>query len=75
MSACNFECLLQFVNNQLDLDRQLEVYNHLDRCDICRDTVYQISRDLDKFLFAPSVQSITPSGARQERQGLGVQNC
>ena len=47
MSACNFEFLLQFVNRQLDLDKQLEVYNHLDRCDICREAVGQISRDLD----------------------------
>jgi hypothetical protein len=47
MSACNFEYLLQFVNRQLDLDKQLEVYDHLDRCDICREAVYQISRDLD----------------------------
>lgn len=47
MSACNFEHLLRFVNNQLDLDRQLEVYDHLDRCDICRDAVHQLSRDMD----------------------------
>lgn len=48
MSACNFEHLLRFVNNQLALDKQLDVYNHLDRCDICRDAVNQISRDLDR---------------------------
>ena len=29
MSACNFEHLLQFVNNQVDPDKQLEVYDHL----------------------------------------------
>ncbi len=51
MSACNFEYLLQFVNNQLDPDKQLEVYDHLDRCDICRDAVCQISRDLNRALF------------------------
>jgi hypothetical protein len=45
MSACSFNRLLQFVNKQLDLDEQLEVYDHLDRCDICRDTVYQLSCD------------------------------
>jgi predicted anti-sigma-YlaC factor YlaD len=48
MSTCNFEYLLQLVNNQLDVDKQLEVYDHLDRCDICRDAVYQISRDLNR---------------------------
>jgi hypothetical protein len=52
MSACNFECLLQFVNNQLNPDKQLDVYDHLDRCSICRDAVYQLSRDLDKALFS-----------------------
>ena len=46
MSACNFEHLLQFVNNQLDLDKRLEIYNHLDGCDICRDAVHQLSRDM-----------------------------
>ena len=51
MSACNFEYLLQLVNNQLDLDKQLEVYGHLDRCGICRDAVFQISRDLDRLIF------------------------
>ena len=51
MSACNFEYLLEFVNNQLDPDKQLEVYGHLYRCDICRDAVYQISRDLNRALF------------------------
>ena len=51
MSACNFEYLLEFVNDQLDPDKQLEVYGHLYRCDICRDAVYQISRDLNRALF------------------------
>ena len=51
MSGCNFEYLLQFVNNQLDLDKQLEIYNHLDRCDICRDAVHQLSRDLSAAVF------------------------
>jgi len=53
MSPCNFEQLLQFVNMQLDLDKQLEVYDHLDRCDICREAVHQISRDLDGVLSKP----------------------
>ena len=51
MSPCNFEYLLKFVNHQLDPDKQLEVYGHLYRCDICRDAVYQISRDLNRALF------------------------
>jgi hypothetical protein len=51
MSACNFEWLLEFVNKKLDLDKQLEVYDHLDRCNICRDAVYQLSRELAGVLF------------------------
>jgi hypothetical protein len=46
MNACNFEQLLLFVKKQLDLDKQLEVYDHLDRCDICRDAIYHLSHDL-----------------------------
>lgn len=51
MSACNFENLVQFVDDQLDSDKQLELYDHLDRCDICRDAVCQVSRDLNRALF------------------------
>jgi len=51
MSACSFRRLLQLVNKQLDLDGQLRVYDHLDRCDICRDAVYQLACDRDEALF------------------------
>jgi|WetSurMetagenome_2_1015567.scaffolds.fasta_scaffold572447_1 hypothetical protein len=51
MSECNFEHLLQLVNNQLGPDKQLEVYDHLKRCGICLDAVSQISRDLNRALF------------------------
>lgn len=60
MSACSFGRLLQLLNKQLDLDRQLDVYDHLDRCDICRDAVYQLSRDRDEAFFihrAPRVKT------------------
>lgn len=58
MGACNFEYLLQFVKKQLDLDKQLEVYEHLDRCTICRDAVYQLSRDLAEVLFIYCIHDI-----------------
>lgn len=45
MSACSFDRLLLFVNKRLDPDGQLAVHDHLDRCEICRDAVYQLSRD------------------------------
>ena len=51
MSKCNFEHLMQLVNDQLGTDKLLEVYDHLDHCGICRDAVSQISRDLNRALF------------------------
>jgi hypothetical protein len=47
MNTCNFEYLLQLFHKQLDLDKQIEVYDHLKRCDICSDAIYQLSHDLD----------------------------
>ena len=61
MSACSFNRLLQLVNKQLDLDGQLEVYDHLDRCDICRDAICQISRDRDKAFFIFRAYRVKPS--------------
>ena len=60
MSACNFEYLLQLVQKQLDLDRQLEVFDHLRRCDICRDAIGQISRDLDGVLIINCENNVKP---------------
>jgi hypothetical protein len=73
MSACNFEYLLQLINKQLDLDKQIEVFDHLERCDICRDAIHQISRDLAaSSSIAGSVRRHTPSGAISMRQDLGA---
>lgn len=51
MNACSFQKLVLLLDNKLDLDDKLEVLNHLDTCRICRDAVYQISRDRDEALF------------------------
>jgi anti-sigma factor RsiW len=51
MTACSFKKLLQLLDNQLNLDEKLEVLDHLDSCRICRDAVYQISRDRDEAFF------------------------
>ena len=63
MSACSFNRLLLLINKQLDLDGQLEVYDHLDQCDICHDAVYQLARDRDvEFLvYRAHCTSIPPS--------------
>ena len=51
MSACSFQKLVQLLDKQLELDEKLEVLDHLHSCTICRDAVYQISRDRDESLF------------------------
>jgi anti-sigma factor RsiW len=51
MTACSFTKLVQLLDKQLNLDQRLEVLEHLDSCKICRDAVYQISRDRDEAFF------------------------
>jgi hypothetical protein len=63
MSACNFECLSQLINKKLDLDKQIEVFCHPERCVICRDAVRQISRIR---------QDYTPAGAISMQWDLGA---
>ncbi|HYK90067.1 MAG TPA: hypothetical protein VE398_14935 [Acidobacteriota bacterium] len=48
MRNCSFEKLVQLLDKQLDLNGKLELFDHLDRCDNCREAVYQISRDRDR---------------------------
>jgi hypothetical protein len=48
LSGCSFERLVKLLDKKLNLDESLEVYDHLDRCDICRDAIYLISRDRDE---------------------------
>ncbi len=50
MNGCSFKRLVRFLDKKLDLDNRLEILNHLDSCDICRDTIYQIARDRDHSL-------------------------
>ena len=51
MSACSFKKLVLLLDKKLDLDEKLEVLGHLQSCNICRDAVYQISRDRDEAFF------------------------
>ena len=51
MTACSFKKLVQLLDKQLTLDEKLEVLDHLQSCTICRDAVYQISRDRDEAFF------------------------
>jgi predicted anti-sigma-YlaC factor YlaD len=67
MTACSFDRLLQFVNQQLDPDRKLAVYDHLNRCDICRDAVSELSRDLDESSIIHRARRVKPSMALQPK--------
>jgi hypothetical protein len=51
MTGCSFQKLVQLLDKQLDLDEKLEVLNHVESCGICRDAIYQISRDRDEAFF------------------------
>jgi len=75
MSACSFSRLLQFINKQLDLDGQLEVYHHLDRCDICHDAVYQLARDLDGAFLINRAPCGTIRRTAPYRRGSRISGC
>lgn len=48
MSECSFEKLLQLVEKKLGTDAQLRLFDHLDNCEICRESVFHIARDRDE---------------------------
>ncbi len=45
---CDLEKLKLLLDKRLDLDQNLELFDHLDKCDSCRMAIYSISRDRDK---------------------------
>ncbi len=47
-AMCDLEKLKLLLNKQLNLDENLELFEHLDQCDSCRMTIYSLSRDRDK---------------------------
>ena len=49
--TCSFEKLVLYLDKKLDLDAQLELLDHLEKCGNCFDAVYHISRDRDARLF------------------------
>ena len=51
MKGCSFEKLVQLLDKKLDLNGKIELFDHLDRCDNCREAVYQIARDRDRDFF------------------------
>jgi hypothetical protein len=76
MSTCSFDRLLRFYNKNVDLDEQLEIYGHLDRCSICRDAIYQLSRDGNEAFYVDRAYRAKPSGRRRpNRAAAGSSNA
>jgi hypothetical protein len=42
---CSFEKLIQYLDEKMDLDQQIELLDHLDYCETCREAICQIARD------------------------------
>ncbi len=55
MIGCSFERLIRLLDRQLNLEAKLELFDHLDRCETCREAVYQIARDRDRERYAVPV--------------------
>jgi hypothetical protein len=53
MNGCDFDKLVKLLDKGLGLDEKIEVLNHLDMCEICRDAIYHISVDRDRDFFLP----------------------
>jgi len=51
MGRCSFERLVSLLDEKLDLDRQMDVLDHIGRCDICHEAVYSIIRDRDSGIY------------------------
>jgi hypothetical protein len=51
MTVCDLEKLVRLLDEELNLDEKLEVFDHLDRCKACREAIHLISRNRDKALF------------------------
>ncbi len=55
MNGCNFSKLVKLLDKKLNLDDRLEVLDHVQHCAICREAIYNISRDRDGeyFIYRP----------------------
>lgn len=51
MTTCSFEKLVEYLDDRLDLDKKLELLEHVEQCETCRDAIYHISRDRDGAFF------------------------
>ena len=42
---CSFERLIECLDGRLDTDGQLEVFNHVERCDVCFEAMFELVRE------------------------------
>jgi len=56
----NYETLARLLTGKrrkgMDINAILEMFGHLDECEVCRDALYQISRENDAMLFIRSAR-------------------
>jgi hypothetical protein len=67
MGSCSVDRLVQLLDKRLDLDSKLDVFDHLDQCQTCRDTVYQILRSRDARFFVVPAAKKNGNGNRAGR--------
>ena len=51
MARCDFDKMVRYLDKQLNIDEKLELFDHLDQCDVCREAMYLLARDRDSALF------------------------
>ncbi len=61
--TCSLRMLVRLLDRELSLNQKLEVFDHLDRCETCRDAIYRLSRDRDRAFFIYRPLSIKDSSA------------
>jgi hypothetical protein len=54
MTRCDFDKMVRYLDKQLNIDEKLELFDHLDHCDVCREAIYLLARDRDAALFVYS---------------------
>jgi hypothetical protein len=47
-------------HDALSLDEKLELFDHLDQCEVCREAIYLLARDRDTALFSCRPATVGP---------------
>ena len=68
MTECSFEILIQLLDRQLGTIQALTVFDHLDRCRICREAVRQLSRDRQQASSSRRIYNALGQGSHPNRR-------